>query len=87
MRVLPLLFALFDVLDLLVENMDRVTYGPRIPEQRKGIVGNVTVGSDVLTNWKMYPLSLKNVSIDKAQKTPKPKPNKDSPPVFYTGST
>src|SRR5699024_7163845 len=27
-----------DVLDLLVENLGRVNYGPQIPDQRKGIV-------------------------------------------------
>lgn len=73
-----------DVLDLLVENMGRVNYGPKIPDQRKGIVGNVTVGGDVLSNWKMYPLSLENLSVDNARSPPKP--SSDSAPIFYTGS-
>lgn len=47
-----------DVLDLLVENMGRVNYGERIVEQRKGIVGNVTLGDNVLSNWQIYPLPL-----------------------------
>lgn len=74
-----------DVLDLLVENMGRVNYGPKMKEQRKGVVGNVTVGSDVLTNWEMYPLSLEHPSIHHHHgKTPSP--SSDSAPIFYTGS-
>ncbi|CAI7567108.1 unnamed protein product [Penicillium pancosmium] len=72
-----------DVLDLLVENMGRVNYGERIVEQRKGIVGNVTLGNNVLSNWQIYPLPLgsppdstsRNVQI-----------SKESGPVFFEGT-
>lgn len=73
-----------DVLDLLVENLGRVNYGPQIPDQRKGIVGNVTVGDDVLNDWEIYPLGLEDVSITGDGKTPEP--SSDSAPIFYTGS-
>lgn len=74
-----------DVLDLLVENLGRVNYGPRIPDQRKGIVGNVTVGDSTLQNWEMYPLPLEDISIAKRHGE-SPEPSTDSAPIFYTGS-
>lgn len=77
-----------DVLDLLVENAGRINYGPRIPDQKKGIVGNVTVGRKILSGFEIYslpiadpltssssaPLSLSNTTLA------------TSGPVFYTGS-
>lgn len=74
-----------DVLDLLVENLGRVNYGPRIPDQRKGIVGNVTVGDNTLQNWEMYPLPLEDTSSAKRHGKA-PEPSTDSAPIFYTGS-
>ncbi|OBT87673.1 hypothetical protein VE02_02741 [Pseudogymnoascus sp. 03VT05] len=47
-----------DVLDTLIENLGRVNYGSEIPNQRKGIVGDVTVGSTVLLDWEHFPLTL-----------------------------
>lgn len=75
-----------DVLDLLVENMGRVNYGPRIPDQRKGIVGNVTVGGNVLTDWEMYPLPLDELSLYENQGRRLPQPTENASPVFYTGT-
>ncbi|XP_074624480.1 beta-galactosidase-like [Acropora palmata] len=42
-------------LDVLVENMGRINYGPHLQDP-KGILGNVTLGEVELMNWKMYPL-------------------------------
>lgn len=74
-----------DVLDILVENMGRVNYGPRIPDQRKGIVGDVTVGNTKLTGWNMYTLPL-----DPPPSAPSHSPNiradSTSGPVFYQGT-
>lgn len=39
--------------EILVENQGRVNYGPRISDQRKGIVGNITVGRTVPEQAKM----------------------------------
>jgi beta-galactosidase GanA len=73
-----------DVLDLLIENMGRVNYGSRIPDQRKGIVGNVTVGGSVLLEWEMFSLSMEvppsgegSCEIEDVA---------TSGPVFYSGS-
>jgi beta-galactosidase len=48
-------------LDLLVENMGRVNFGPGLID-RKGIVGSVTFDWQVLFNWEMYPLPLNDLS-------------------------
>ena len=42
-------------MDILVENMGRINYGPHLQDP-KGILGNVTLGEVELMNWKMYPL-------------------------------
>ncbi|KAJ5190482.1 uncharacterized protein N7498_009467 [Penicillium cinerascens] len=72
-----------DVLDLLIENLGRVNYGPRIVDQRKGIVGNVTVGGNVLSNWQMYPLPLDAPPISSAKHSVH---STSSGPAFFTGT-
>lgn len=47
-------------LDILVENMGRVNFGPRLEEQRKGIDQGVAVNGHWHTQWKQYPLPLDN---------------------------
>lgn len=74
-----------DVLDLLIENMGRVNYGAEIIDQKKGIVGNVTVSETVLSNWELYPLPLTTPPTASSGSTT-PKPSTGSGPVFYTGS-
>lgn len=48
-------------LELLVENMGRVNYGPNLAD-RKGITQGVTLGQQLLFNWTIYPLPLDDVS-------------------------
>ncbi|KFY11897.1 hypothetical protein V491_07003 [Pseudogymnoascus sp. VKM F-3775] len=74
-----------DVLELLVENMGRIDYGPALVEQRKGIIGNVTVGGSVLQNWMTYPLALEQPPAPQA-KYRGPAPSATSTPIFYSGS-
>lgn len=47
-------------LDILVENMGRINYGPHLQDP-KGILGSVTLNNVVLRNWMMYPLHLDDV--------------------------
>jgi beta-galactosidase len=47
-------------LDLLVENMGRVNFGPGLMD-RKGIVGQVTFDWQVMFNWEVYPLPLNDL--------------------------
>ncbi|XP_037702608.1 beta-galactosidase isoform X2 [Choloepus didactylus] len=43
-------------LDLLVENMGRVNYG-RYNNDFKGLISNLTLGPDILTDWMIFPLN------------------------------
>ncbi|KAJ5515781.1 hypothetical protein N7527_007341 [Penicillium freii] len=74
-----------DVLDILVENLGRVNYGPEIVDQRKGIVGNVTVGASVLSKWAIYSLPLASPP-DSTDDKMTPNPSATSSPIFFTGS-
>ena len=49
-------------MDILVENMGRVNFGPRMESQRKGISGCVQLNGHMHYNWEMYTLPLDNVS-------------------------
>lgn len=49
-------------LNILVENMGRVNFGPRLVDDRKGIVGPVTLDGSVLTGWENYPLPMTDLS-------------------------
>ncbi|RDA91812.1 hypothetical protein CP533_2831 [Ophiocordyceps camponoti-saundersi (nom. inval.)] len=74
-----------DLLQLLVENLGRVDFGPELKDQRKGIVGNVRVGSSViLKGWTTFSLPL--------AKPPRQLSSnnyatvwENSGPIFYTG--
>uniref|UniRef100_A0A1A8IUQ5 Galactosidase, beta 1-like n=1 Tax=Nothobranchius kuhntae TaxID=321403 RepID=A0A1A8IUQ5_NOTKU len=46
-----------DILDILVENMGRVNFGSKINDY-KGLLGNLILGKDALTDWKIYPLDI-----------------------------
>lgn len=63
------------VLDILVENMGRVNFGPRMERQRKGIAQCVQINGHMHNHWDQYTLPLDNVDkIDFAkeyvEKTP-----------------
>ncbi|GAM43980.1 hypothetical protein TCE0_060f19230 [Talaromyces pinophilus] len=75
-----------DTLWLLVENLGRVDYGSPIVDQRKGIVGNVTIGGSVISNWEIYsyPLNTPLSSIGGSNSTVSIPSG--SQPVFYKGS-
>ncbi|MBN1971277.1 MAG: beta-galactosidase [Candidatus Delongbacteria bacterium] len=66
-------------LTILVENMGRINYGNRLHD-RKGITESVMLGSQILFDWKITPLSLDNLDNIKFCKI-----NKDieSVPAFY----
>jgi beta-galactosidase len=45
-------------LDILVEAMGRVNFGPHVVNDRKGIVGRVTLNGEELRDWEHYSLPL-----------------------------
>lgn len=49
------------LLDILVENMGRVNFGPLMESQRKGIAGCVQLNGHMHYNWEMYTLPLNNL--------------------------
>ena len=50
-------------LDILIENMGRVNFGPRMEYQRKGIEGCVQLNGHMHYNWDMYTLPLDTLEI------------------------
>ncbi|XP_013885955.1 beta-galactosidase-1-like protein [Austrofundulus limnaeus] len=46
-----------DTLDILVENMGRVNFGSKINDY-KGLLSNLILGKDTLTDWKIYSLDI-----------------------------
>ncbi len=67
-------------LDILVENMGRVNFGPRMQQQRKGINHCVQINGHMHNGWKQYPLPLDNI-----EKVDFGKEYKENTPAFYRG--
>lgn len=66
-----------NTLDLLVENMGRVNYGPDMAQQ-KGIIGDVSLGCRKHFGWQMYPLPL-----DHPERVPFRGEISEGEPAFY----
>ncbi|MBI5086916.1 MAG: beta-galactosidase, partial [Acidobacteria bacterium] len=49
-------------LDILVENMGRINFGPKLLEDRKGITEKVTLEGRELTGWEIFKLPCKNLT-------------------------
>lgn len=67
-------------LDILIENMGRINYGPHMLDERKGITERVLLNGRELGGWEIFPLPLDNLST--LQFSPKPKRG----PRFYRDS-
>ncbi len=67
-------------LDILVENMGRVNYGPNLHD-RKGITGGVLLGQQLLFGWEIYPLTLEHLD-----QLPFGPVQATDGPVFFRGS-
>lgn len=48
-------------MDILMENMGRVNFGPRMEQQRKGIDHCVQINGHMQNGWEIYPLPLDNL--------------------------
>lgn len=68
-------------LDILVENMGRINFGPSLQNDRKGIVGDVTLAGKELTGWQVYSLPMTEPTA--AQYTDGPK---TKGPAFWLGA-
>src|SRR5215207_5298919 len=67
-------------LDILVENMGRVNFGPHMVSDRKGITEKVTLGGAELTGWEIYPLPLRDLTRLRFTAAPK------RGPAFHRGA-
>lgn len=65
-------------MDILVENMGRVNFGPRMEHQRKGIDQCVQINGHMHNNWQQYPLPL-----DHVEKIDFTKEYLENTPAFY----
>lgn len=50
-----------DTLDILVENLGRVNFGPNLLKNKKGIVGRVLFNGSEIQGWQMFGLPFKNI--------------------------
>jgi hypothetical protein len=76
-----------DKLQLLVENLGRVDYGETIPDQHRGIVGEVTVQGETLHGWNMYTLPVDDAgSMSCLHRSGSVNAASNSPPIFYKTS-
>ncbi|XP_054887971.1 beta-galactosidase-1-like protein [Poeciliopsis prolifica] len=80
-----------DTLDILVENMGRINFGSKINDY-KGLVSNLILGKDVLTDWKIYPLDI-DAAISRGwphsnsrKSDPSPQREPSAGPTFYMGT-
>ena len=51
------------LLQIYVENIGRITYGPEITDNSKGLFGAVTLAGNKILNWKMIPLMIKQYPV------------------------
>lgn len=51
-------------LQFYVENIGRITYGPEILDNSKGLFGTVTLDGKELENWNMIPMLIKECPVD-----------------------
>ena len=60
-------------LGILVENMGRTNYGPHMGEDRKGLIGPVRLGGQILFHWRNCPLPLDDLSEVSFERNTNPK--------------
>ncbi|WP_313184020.1 hypothetical protein [Sphingobacterium siyangense] len=51
------------LLQFYVENIGRITYGPEITDNSKGLFGTITLDGNDLQDWKMIPLTVRNYPL------------------------
>lgn len=80
-----------DTVDILIENMGRVNFGSKINDY-KGLLSNLFLGKDMLTDWKIYPLDIDGAIAggwphsDSQKASPAPLKEPSVGPVFYMGT-
>ncbi len=72
------------VLQLYVENIGRITYGPEILDNSRGLFGDAFIDKKKLNNWKIIPLEIRECDPAKLQFATREKINLI--PSFYKGT-
>ena len=77
-------------LDIVVENMGRINFGPYLLQNKKGITEKVLLAGKELKGWRMYSLPFDNISLytktANAGRTPVGEPAYTESPVLKKGS-
>ena len=71
------------LLQLYVENIGRITYGPEITDNSKGLFGEVILNGNEIRNWKMTPLNIKKYPVKDLTFENR---NETQGPGFYKGT-
>src|SRR6185437_13332934 len=66
-------------LNILVENMGRINFGPKLVDDRKGITQGVKLNGKDVTEWTMFRLPLQDLKDLRFSRGMKPGP------AFYRG--
>ncbi|NXA28143.1 BGAL galactosidase, partial [Ibidorhyncha struthersii] len=76
-----------DTLDVLLENMGRISFGANVSDF-KGLLGNLSLDSSPLSNWLIYPLAIDTAIQQGWPHTALPKSSSQgrAGPAFYTGT-
>lgn len=69
-------------LRLYAENIGRITYGPEILDNSKGLFGGITLEGAEIGNWKMTPLLVRDCKVNELAFTER---QSDGMPCFYRG--
>lgn len=67
---------------LYVENIGRITYGPEILDNAKGLFGNISLDGEEIENWTIIPLGVKDCNV---KNLPFKKRGTDQWPGFHKG--
>ncbi|NXC35220.1 BGAL galactosidase, partial [Campylorhamphus procurvoides] len=76
-----------DTLDVLLENMGRISFGANVSDF-KGVLENISLDSDPLSNWLIYPLAI-DTAVQQGwphNAVPKSSSRGRAGPAFYTGT-
>ncbi|NXS28661.1 BGAL galactosidase, partial [Pomatostomus ruficeps] len=76
-----------DTLDMLLENMGRISFGANTSDF-KGLLGNLSLNSSPLSNWLIYPLDI-DIAVQQGwplAALPKSSSGGREGPAFYTGT-
>lgn len=71
------------VLQLYVENIGRITYGPEILDNSKGLFGTAAIGGEEVTGWRITPLHVRECDVSKLAFVPS---GTAAIPSFHGGS-